>query len=232
MKLRIAIFGSFYRGEHLIKALLAFQEEYPELVEFCGIATDDPFQGYTSPQKRVWQYVDDDEKRVRVEAIATLAREHNIPLRQDKVKTDEFDKAFRQWAPDIVYMGTFGQRIPACIFEQPIHGFLNFHPTVDHREWPSYVGGNPFQDMLSKGEKHGAIALHEVNEKFDDGPLIAYSGNFPIYPEDDVVSLHKRTSIEAAKMMEWHLRIMFKMPQPRYAIRPMHPSVLKVPAVA
>jgi methionyl-tRNA formyltransferase len=73
--------------------------------------------------------------------------------------------------------------------------------------------------MLANGEHHGAIALHEVTEEFDDGPLIAFSGNFRIFPSDSVVSLHQRTAVEAGKMVEWHLREIFGMPQPRYAIR-------------
>jgi methionyl-tRNA formyltransferase len=232
MKLRVAIFGSFHRGEQLARALLAFQEEHRELVEFCGIATDDPFHPRTSPQKRVWQYVDDAEKKARVEAIVSLASEHTIPVWQGSVKTDEFKEKFKEWNTDIVYMGTFGQRVPAHIFNQPIHGFLNYHPTVDHYEWPSYVGGNPFKEMLDRGERHGALALHEVNEEFDNGALVAFSGNFPIYSHDDVVSLHRRTAIEAGKMMEWHLRKLFELPQPRYAIRPFTKDLRPVAKIA
>jgi methionyl-tRNA formyltransferase len=219
-KLRVAVFGSFYRGEQLIKAVLAFQQEHPLLVDFAGIATDNPFHRRTSPHKRVWQYLGDEEKAARVQAIIRLAKFHGIPVWQDSVKGPKFAGAFAAWKPDITYVGTFGQRIPRHIFEQPMYGFFNFHPTVDRHEWPSYAGGNPFSEMLARGERHGAIALHKVNEEFDDGPLVAFSGNFPILPNDTVVSLHQRTAIEAGKMVEWHLRELFSMPQPRYAVRP------------
>jgi folate-dependent phosphoribosylglycinamide formyltransferase PurN len=219
MKLRVAIFGSFYRGEQLIRAILAFKHEHPRLIDFAGIATDDPFHPRTSPDKRVWQYLSDEEKAVHVRGIVTLAQAHKVPVWQGNIKGPKFASTFAAWKPDVVYMGTFGQRIPRHLFEQPAYGFLNFHPTVDHRKWPSYVGGNPFSEMIAQGERHGAIALHEVNEEFDDGPLISFSGNFRLLPNDTVVALHQRTAVEAGKMVEWHLRELFGMPQPRYGIR-------------
>jgi methionyl-tRNA formyltransferase len=219
LTLRIAIFGSFYRGEQLIRAVQAFQQEHPGLIELCGIATDDPFHKRTSPDTRVWQYCTHAQKLERVETIERLANEAGVPFWNGSVKGPGFAQLFQQWNPDIVYMGTFGQRLPPHIFNQPKHGILNFHPAVDHRPWPNYVGGDPFRHMLAAGERHGAMALHAVNEKFDDGPLVAFSANYRILPGDTVVSLHQRTSVEAGKMVEWHLRQIFGMPQPRYAVR-------------
>ena len=220
MKLRISVFGSFYRGEQLIKAILAFQQEHPLLVDLTGIATDDPFHPRTSPHARVWKYLNDEEKAAHFHSIMMLAKAHNIPVWHGNVKGSKFARIFAAWNPGIAYMGTFGQRVPRHIFEKPRHGFLNFHPTVDYHKWPSYVGGNPFREMIARGERHGAIALHEVNQEFDDGPLVAFSGNFRILPDDTVVSLHQRTAVEAGKMVEWHLREFFSLTQPRYAIRP------------
>src|SRR5262249_4954047 len=139
MKLRVSIFGSFYRGEQLIKAVLAFQQEHPHLIDFVGIATDDPFHPRTSPHARVWQYLIDGEKAAHVHAIIALAKAHKIPIWQGNVKGAEFADIFAGWKPSIVYMGTFGQRIPPHIFEQPKYGFLNFHPTVERHKWPSYA---------------------------------------------------------------------------------------------
>ncbi len=220
MKLRVAVFGSFYRGHELVKTILAFQQQHEDLVEFAGIATDDPFHPRTSPSSRVWQYVDEVEKKARVHAIVSLAETYNIPVWQGNVKGSKFAEIFAMWNPGIVYMGTFGQRVPAHIFNQPVYGFFNCHPTVDYHKWPSYVGGNPFREMLANGERRGTIALHVVNEEFDDGPLVAFSGNFSILPSDSVVSLHQRTAVEAGKIVEWHLRQLFSMPQPSYGIRP------------
>ncbi len=220
MKLRVSIFGSFYRGEELIKAVRAFQQEYPLLIDFAGIATDDPFHARTSPQTRVWQYLNDEEKAVHVRGIVTFAQANGIPVWQDNIKGPKFASTFADWKPDVVYMGTFGQRVPRHIFTQPAYGVLNFHPTVDHHKWPSYVGGNPFSEMIARGERHGAIALHEVNEEFDNGPLISFSGNYRILPNDTVVALHQRTAVEAGKLVEWHLRELFGLSQPRYGIRP------------
>jgi len=219
MKLRVAIFSSFHHGERLTKALLVFQEEHPDLVDFCGIATDDPFHPRSSPQKRIWQYVSEAEKKESVEEICLLAKKNKISVWQENIKSEDFLNEFKKWNPDIVYMNTFGQLVPAQIFERPRCGFLNLHPTVDTQPWPAYAGGNPFLEMVANHETHGAFALYKVNENFDDGKPIAYSANFAIYPHDDVVSLHNRTIVEATNLVEWHLRSVLGLPQPRYGVQ-------------
>lgn len=220
MTLRVAVFGSFYRGEQLIRTIQAFQQEHPELVQLCGIATDDPFHPRTFPGTRVWQYCTDDEKRRRVGIAEQLAAGAGVPLWNGSVKGPDFAGLFAGWNPGIVYMGTFGQRIPPHVFNQPRHGILNFHPAVDHLPWPNYAGGNPFHHMLANGERHAAVALHVVDEQFDNGPLVAFSAQYPILPTDNVISLHQRSSIEAGKMAGWHLREIFGMPHRHCAVRP------------
>lgn len=221
MKRRVAIFGSFRRGESLINGLLSFMNEHPDTIEFCGIATDDPFSPKICPDRRVWQYLNGEEKNQWKKKIEKLAHDNNVPFWDGSVKEKEFFEIFKVWNPDIVYIGTFGQRVPPHIFEQPLFGTINFHPTVDRIGWPAYVGGNPFQMMLNQSETEGVLAMHEVNENFDDGALIAYSKRFSINPaKDTVLSLHERSSPEAGKMMAWHLCSVCNLPEPKYELQP------------
>jgi methionyl-tRNA formyltransferase len=74
--------------------------------------------------------------------------------------------------------------------------------------------------VLANGERHAAVALHVVDEQFDNGPLVAFSAQYPILPSDNVISLHQRSSIEAGKMAEWHLQEILGLPHRRYAVRP------------
>lgn len=201
--LRLAIFGSFLRGSALIGEALALQKSHPEKIALVGIATDNPADRRILPHRRVWQYVPAPADR---EMVANLARAHGIAPWLDSIKTEEFRTRFEaEWRPDVCYMGTFGQLIPATLFSRPPLGFYNLHPCKPGT-WPSYVGGNPFQAMLQAGERSGAVALHEVNEKWDDGRLVAFSRSYAIADGDDVVELHRRSSPEAAWLMGWHLR--------------------------
>jgi methionyl-tRNA formyltransferase len=108
-------------------------------------------------------------------------------------------------------MGTFGQKVPSSIFDSMPLGFYNFHPCVN-RHWPSYVGGNPFRAMIENNEQECVLAMHEVDEQWDNGALVTFSRSFSIGSNDDVISLHKKTAIAAPELMEMHLNTFLNIP--------------------
>lgn len=198
--LRVALFGSFYRGFYVLQELIKLQDE--EKIKIVGVATDDPSQPFVSPNKRVWQYP---HTKAETFMVQKLAQEHQIPTYTGRVKSDEFYEIFeKQWEPDICYMATFGQLISPRLFRYPKLGFFNLHPSND-KIWPSYIGGNPFQAMLDNGEKYAVITLHEVNEEFDNGRLINVSERVYFPYETTVTDLHKLTATTAAGLAKKHL---------------------------
>ncbi len=210
-KMRVAIFGSFYRGYHILSNLLN-DSELMNKIEIVGIATDDPSQKFTSASKRVWQYAHTQQEEKMVE---TLAGRHGIPVFKGRVKTTEFyDKLQNDWKPDIVYMGTFGQLLDETIIKTPRLGVFNAHP-ADGEIWPSCVGPNPFEQMLETRKPYCAIALHQANTKFDDGDLASFSERMPIPYEtldgmpdigEKVIHMHRVTSPYAGSLINAHLR--------------------------
>jgi len=198
---RIAVFGSYYQGKAVIEEILRLQAEYPESVRLVGIATDDPLSPRVSPQRRIWRFATPNEYGM----IPEIANQNDVPVWTDSVKKDDFLEQFAEgWKPDICYMATFGQRIPMPVFDLPRLGFFNFHPAVD-RVWPSYTGGDPFGGMMNAKEPFCSIAMHEVDEEFDHGALVAFSRRVPIGSNDTILSMYKRTSITTAEMVRWHL---------------------------
>ncbi|MDX5445156.1 MAG: hypothetical protein LPJ87_03765 [Zoogloeaceae bacterium] len=194
--LRVAVFGSFYRGYHVLHELL-----YGSLagrISVVGVATDDPDRTFVSPSRRVWQYPHSPAERTMV---ARLAEEHGIEVWRERVKTPEFYRVFEQaWQPELVIMATFGQRIDARLYGFPERGFLNLHPCKDDG-WPSrYIGGNPFQSLIDDGSGYCVIALHKVDDDFDTGELVAFSERIAIPPGAGVVDLHKLTAPIAAQL--------------------------------
>ena len=195
-KVRLAVFGSFYRGREVLRE--ALHGPLARLVQVVGVATDDPSQSYVSPHKRVWQYPHEPwEERM----VTELAEAAGIEVYDGRVKTEEFYALFSQrWRPDLCIMATFGQRIDAHLFDYPRLGFYNLHPCLDDG-WPSrYRGGNPFAALMAEGRTHGVIALHRVDADFDTGELIAYSPPFPLPPDASVVEMHKLTAPVAAEL--------------------------------
>jgi len=195
-KVRVAVFGSFYRGYYVIQELMGHPDA--DRIELVGIATDDPSQSWVSPSKRVWQYPHAPEDEGMV---ARLSDQLNVSCYTGRVKQEEFYDLFEnQWKPDLCVMATFGQKINARLFNYPRLGFLNLHPCIDDK-WPShYVGGNPFHELLKDKKPYTVVALHHVDDGFDTGSLIAYSDKVFIPPHVGVVDLHKITSPVAAKL--------------------------------
>lgn len=195
-KVRLAVFGSFYRGREVLRE--ALQGRLAPLVKVVGVATDAPDQSYVSPHKRVWQYPHEPwEERM----VTELAEAAGIEVHDGRVKTEEFYALFSQrWRPDLCIMATFGQLIDARLFDYPRLGFYNLHPCLDDA-WPSrYRGGNPFAALMAEGRTYGVIALHRVDANFDTGELISYSPHFPLHPNASVVELHKLTAPVAADL--------------------------------
>ncbi|HSX94070.1 MAG TPA: formyltransferase family protein [Hydrogenophaga sp.] len=191
---RIAVFGSFYRGYCLLDALL----HGPHRGQFrvVGVATDDVDQGFVSRERRVWQYPHEPwEARM----VAEQAARHGLPLHTGRVKTDAFRRVFREhWCPDLCIAATFGQRIDAPLFNTPPLGFYNLHPCVQG-PWPSpYAGPNPFQALIDDGRDHAVVALHHVDDGFDTGEIVAWSERIPLPPGATVVDMHKLSSPVAA----------------------------------
>src|SRR4051812_11148531 len=81
-RIRIALFGSFYKGFFMLNQLLYGQ--ISNIVTVVGVATDDPTQSYTSPKKRVWQYP---HTKYEVQMVKELAKENEIDTYVGRIKT-------------------------------------------------------------------------------------------------------------------------------------------------
>lgn len=195
-KIKVAIFGSFYRGYYVLSELLAGR--ISNKVEVVGVATDNAEENFVSPQKRVWQYPHTEAEKYMVEH---LAKKFGIDIYKGRVKLPAFYEVIeKQWKPDLCIMATFGQKINARLFDAPPLGFYNLHPCIDDG-WPSrYVGGNPFQALLDDHKAYTQIAMHRVDDGFDTGELISYSEKIRIPDHVSVIDLHKITSPIAGKL--------------------------------
>lgn len=212
-KVRVAVFGSFYRGFHVLSELL--KGPVARQVHVVGVATDDVSSTFVSRERRVWNYPHTKTEEVMVEQLANT---HHIPVYKGKVKTEEFYEMYEnQWRPDVCIAATFGQRISSRLFEYPDMGFYNLHPCINDG-WPSlYAGPNPFQALLEDKSDHAVIAMHEVDDGFDTGKLIAISEKIYFPPDASVVDLHKSSSPMAAKFFAQELEKLLALREIEYA---------------
>ena len=202
--MRVAVFGSYYRGFYLLNELL--DDALKNRIAVVGVATDDVSSSHVNAHRRVWQYPHDPADETMVK---DLALSQGIDVYEGRANTEEFHERFEQkWRPDLCLMATFGQRIGERLFTYPRRGFFNFHPS-DEESWPSrYAGGNPFRSLIDDGAPYCVITMHKVDAGFDTGEVVARSPCIFIPPRATVVDMHKLSSPISGKLARAQLEKM------------------------
>lgn len=186
-KTRVAVFGSFMGGYHVLRELLfgplAFR------VTVVGVATDDPTQTFTHASVRLWKYPHSRDDELLVPGFAA---EHGLPVFTGRVKTPEFFTMFLDdWQPQLCLMATFGQKIQTALINYLSLGFYNFHHSGD--TWPSYPGPDPIAAMVQDGRTHLVLTIHKVTEVIDGGEFVARSHPVAIPEGINAVGMHRIT---------------------------------------
>ncbi|MCK9219944.1 MAG: hypothetical protein M0P47_07835 [Bacteroidales bacterium] len=173
--LRIALFGSTNAGHLVLDTLIRFERKNPNLLNFVGVATDDPLDPNTriNVGKRIWSKYDDEQTKALVDSMISSSLSAGIPCFTGDVKTQGFRRIFSDWDPGIIIMCCFGQKIDAHIYNYPVYGMFNFHPS----DLVSNIGAGPrpFEATIQRGESKSFMALHKVNDIIDGGPIIGIS---------------------------------------------------------
>lgn len=106
------------------------------------------------------------------EPIAHIASGHGIPLYDVRRPLgNEFAKAIRQFAPDLIVASCFPSRIPRNILDEAKHGGVNLHPSL----LPLHRGPDPLFWTFHAGERVTGSTVHELGDKFDDGAILGQS---------------------------------------------------------
>ena len=184
---RVAVFGSFMGGFHVLRELLL--GPLARRVVVVGVATDDPTQAFTHASVRLWKYPHERDDEVMT---PRFAQEHGLPVFTGRVKTPEFFATFiDEWQPELCLMATFGQKIPTALITYPSLGFYNFHHSGD--TWPSYAGPDPIAEMVRDGRKHLVLTIHKVTDVIDGGEFVAHSHPVAIPEGINAVGMHRIT---------------------------------------
>jgi methionyl-tRNA formyltransferase len=186
-KTRVAVFGSFLGGYHVLRELLS--GKLADRIHVVGVATDDPTQPFTHPHLRLWKYphMRDDEL-----LVPKFAQAQGLPVYTSRVKTPEFNQIFlNEWRPELCLMATFGQKIPGTIFGHPRLGFFNFHHSGE--TWPSYPGPDPIAAMVRDGKTHLVLTIHVVTDVIDGGAFVARSHRVAIPEGVNAIRMHRIT---------------------------------------
>jgi methionyl-tRNA formyltransferase len=90
----------------------------------------------------------------------------------------------------------YGKIIPNALLEFPPHGMVNIHPSL----LPRWRGAAPIQHALFAGDTVTGVALMQIDEGLDSGPLYAVE-EVAIADTDTSGTLHERLASVGAEML-------------------------------
>ena len=108
------------------------------------------------------------------------------------VNTEEFRKALIRLNPDIVLVGSWGEKFSKETFSIPKIATINAHPSL----LPKYRGPNPYFWAIKNQEKVSGITFHLMDEGLDTGAILAQE-EIAIYSNDTGKTLKERTVLAA-----------------------------------
>ena len=120
--------------------------------------------------------------------VAKKASEYNMPVFKPASIKKEY-KEILKYKPDLIITCAYGKIIPKELIDYPKYGAINIHASL----LPKYRGAAPIQWALINGEKTTGITLMYMDEKMDNGDIIAQK-KYKIKPEDDIGMLHDKLS--------------------------------------
>jgi len=180
--LRVVLFISCNCGDITLKNLFRFEQKYPDKLNIVGVATDDPVDpnARITLRKRVWSAYTPEERSELKDKLINSCMDAGIPCYTGAVKTDYFRSMFKTWDPEALIMFCFGQWLDPFLFEYPVMGSYNLHPS----DLPKHIGAGtqPFQNAMKNGLKTAPLVIHQITGLIDMGPIVGVSAPVNIWP--------------------------------------------------
>ncbi|MBE7711860.1 MAG: hypothetical protein E7Z92_06965 [Cyanobacteria bacterium SIG31] len=120
-------------------------------------------------------------------------KSYNLPeLYSRGVNTEDFRKKLLNLNPDVVLVGSWGEKFEKATFDIPKIATINAHPSL----LPKYRGPNPYFWVIRNQEQTSGVTFHLMDEGFDTGAILAQE-EVKIYPSDTGKSLKDKTVLVA-----------------------------------
>ncbi len=186
--LRLLLISSYRIGYVLVKALIDYEERYPDKLNIVGLITDDPVSPHAriSMKRRIWRLFDDQQKFDIEDAIVELALKAAIPVYTGSVKTNYGHLLLEKWNPDAIEVCVFGQIIDSAFINYPKFGIYNFHPADLKNNFGA--GPQPFQDLINRDASYSKVTVHQLSEQLDSGHIIGQSPNINVRNTDGSIT--------------------------------------------
>lgn len=108
--------------------------------------------------------------KLKPPAAKVAAGELGLPVLQPtKVRTAAFAEWVREQRADVAVVIAYGRILPKAVLDAPRRGCLNLHASI----LPKYRGAAPINWAIVKGERETGVALMQMDEGMDTGPVFA-----------------------------------------------------------
>ena len=102
--------------------------------------------------------------------------------------SEEFKNELLSLHPDIVFVGTWGEKLKKEIIQLPKIAMINVHPSL----LPKYRGPNPYLETIRHLETRTGITFHIMDENYDAGAILQQK-TIDIHINDTGKELKERT---------------------------------------
>ncbi|MBM4359688.1 MAG: methionyl-tRNA formyltransferase [Deltaproteobacteria bacterium] len=113
-----------------------------------------------------------------------------------KIRTEEFAAWLRERNADVALVIAYGRILPPAVLATPRLGCINLHASL----LPKYRGAAPIQWSVARGESETGIALMQMDEGCDTGPVFTMR-RLAIGPDETAGELAPRLAELAATMV-------------------------------
>ena len=120
-------------------------------------------------------------------------KSYNLPeIHSRSVNSKKFKTELLKLNPDIILVGSWGEKISKEIYDIPTIATINAHPSL----LPKYRGPNPYFWVIKNQEQMSGVSFHLVDGDFDTGAILAQE-EIKIFSSDTGKSLKDRTVLTA-----------------------------------
>ncbi len=152
------------------------------------------FYGPVDFLRMTWRYL---LSKIRGANLARLAARSGVPmLKTRNINSKSFLARLRGMNPDVVVSVSAPQIFRKRLLSTPRLGCWNLHGG----KLPRYRGMMPSFWTLLSGEREGAITVHKMNPRLDDGDIL-HQYVYPIQPGESLDHLIVRTKVLGARVL-------------------------------
>ena len=144
----------------------------------------------TQPDKEVGRH-----REIKFSPVKEVALKNDIRVFQPEKIREEYDDLLKLDV-DMIVTCAYGQIIPDVLLNFPKYGCINVHASL----LPKLRGGAPIHKAIINNYPRTGVTIMYMVSKMDAGDIISQVDT-PIYPDDNLESLHDRLSVLGTKLL-------------------------------